>query len=265
MPYRRKYKKKIFRKRSGFRKRTRTFRKKRVPRRIPYGIVAGGSGPMGSGFPQRLRFKFYYTYSALHTSTSPASLLLTTTRMNSIFDPEEATGGGQPAFRDDLANVYNFYQVNAAKITYEIVPIPLIGTTAGPNPFNCYLTIGRDPTYPEAGTSETELQAIPNTRVVSFQGYSATYAPRKRIVSQFVRIQNLNKGYGPNSASADDKWSSLITTNPSTQVYATIGTVQEARSDLGTGSGSDFRVRIRIKICYYTTLYRTSRPGFGMD
>lgn len=71
----------------------------------------------GKVFPNRYFTKLhyetgYYTFSA--SATEPCKSIIL--RGNSLYDPEFATGGGQPSGFDVLKQVYRYYKVHASSI-----------------------------------------------------------------------------------------------------------------------------------------------------
>jgi len=72
---------------------------------------------LGSGFPDRIRIKQKYM-ELVHFSTSPTD---TTFRANGLFDPRLATGGHQPTYFDELAQIYARFKVLSASCTVECI------------------------------------------------------------------------------------------------------------------------------------------------
>lgn len=62
------------------------------------------------------------TYSDSHVLTSSSGLESKTYRINSLFDPEAATGGQQPNGFDELSALYGKYVVFGARITALFLP-----------------------------------------------------------------------------------------------------------------------------------------------
>lgn len=86
----------------------------------------------GIGFPDRFFTNLVYSDSIVLTPSSgtptPSFLL----RMNSIFDPQQSLGGGQPTYYDQLALIYKQYRVKGCKVTAMFAYQTTTGSGVGP-------------------------------------------------------------------------------------------------------------------------------------
>ena len=71
----------------------------------------------GKGFPDRLTTNVVYSDSFILDPSAVTPTPYKTYLLTSGFDPDNALGGGQPTYWDQLATVYSRYKVNGAKIT----------------------------------------------------------------------------------------------------------------------------------------------------
>lgn len=103
----------------------------------------------GIGMPDRLITNLVYSDNKTVTPGA-GSLGFFVMRMTSVFDPDEAVGGGQPTYHDQIAAMYKRYRVLGAKITAHF-SYPT-GITAGIGPAIC-------------GIQSSDVNTIPSTDV----------------------------------------------------------------------------------------------------
>jgi hypothetical protein len=65
--------------------------------------------------------KFTYHYAKLIASGAGPTFALEQLRANSIYDPEYAVGGGQPAGYNEAARLWTYYDVRACKVTCKFI------------------------------------------------------------------------------------------------------------------------------------------------
>lgn len=88
------------------------------------------------GFPRSIITKLRYCDTISLTSTTGAvgSYVF---RINSCFDPDLTGVGHQPLYYDQFAAIYNYYNVNGAKITFKVSNVDnvpaVVGVTKSPN------------------------------------------------------------------------------------------------------------------------------------
>lgn len=113
----------------------------------------------GYGFPDRLTTNLVYSEDITLTPTAVQPTQGASYRLTSCFDPQNALGGGQPTYFDQLAAVYDRYKVEGSKITC-LFSIPTT-TVAGVGPYICGITCSDVTTIPTADAGL--LVAAPNT------------------------------------------------------------------------------------------------------
>lgn len=79
------------------------------------------------GIPDRMITKLEYRTSHDFVSTFGTADILDY-RLNSVYDPESATGGGQPLWTDEMATLYNKYRVFNCRYEIKMVAINSNGT-----------------------------------------------------------------------------------------------------------------------------------------
>ena len=99
------------------------YRGRRTPRRTVPTSVAGRAGFQ----PPKKIMSFRYCTTKLSTDTSPATFVRYLFRTNSLYDPDNATGGHQPMYFDQLGALYDRYSVLSSKIIVNFQSAP--GTT----------------------------------------------------------------------------------------------------------------------------------------
>ena len=70
----------------------------------------------GKGFPDRLTTNVVYSDSFILDPSAVTPTPYKTYLLTSGFDPDNALGGGQPTYWDQLATVYSRYKVNGARL-----------------------------------------------------------------------------------------------------------------------------------------------------
>lgn len=164
----------------------------------------------GIGLPDKLTTNLVYTDSIVLDPVPAAFCPYFVVSMNDAFDPQQALGGGQPTYFDQLAAVYGRYMVNGAKLT--AVFSRSSGTTANIGPYICGITCS---TSPAPVTSDAgSLIAAPNTtfKVVNDQDGSqsvvATYSAKNTFPFIPESIQ------ARTTASPSQKWYGNIFASP---------------------------------------------------
>lgn len=84
----------------------------------------------GIGFPDKLTTNLVYSESIILTPSVGTPTPFVTYKATSLFDPNEALGGGQPTYFDQLAGIYQRYKVNGCKMTcyFSLTSGPTAGT-----------------------------------------------------------------------------------------------------------------------------------------
>lgn len=134
----------------------------------------------GKGFPDRLTTNLVYADSFILDPSAGTPMPLKSYLLTSGFDPDDALGGGQPTYWDQLSLIYKRYIVNGAKITATFSKSTSV--TANEGPYICGITCSDQSGLPS--TSAGLLISSPNTswRFVSQEDGSqqvvATYSQK---------------------------------------------------------------------------------------
>lgn len=100
----------------------------------------------GIGFPDRFRTKLVWSDSIALSGFSLGLIQNYVVRMNGPYDPQQAVGGTQPTYFDQLATLYRRYFVRGSKITVTF-GLPTT-TTAGDGPYIVGIQTGINTTLP---------------------------------------------------------------------------------------------------------------------
>jgi hypothetical protein len=184
----------------------------------------------GIGFPDQLTTNLIYSESFVLTPTALNPTPFKTYRMTSVFDPDEALGGRQPTYFDQVALIYDRYIVNGAKITVGFAR----GTNvnAGVGPFISGIQQSFDQSIPS--TSADVLLCAPNTTSVFHSVDDGT----KYCTGQY----NKNKTF----TATEGDLQSRTNGNPFTNWYAKVWTTNQ-------GSTLSLPVNVLVTIEYNVT------------
>jgi len=112
----------------------------------PYNSATRGTNPAnhtvfrGVGFPDKLTTNLVYSESFVLTPSAVLPTPYLAYKPTSLYDPQDALGGGQPTWFDQLATVYQRYKVNGCKMTaYFSLPTQ---TAANIGPYLCGIQAG---------------------------------------------------------------------------------------------------------------------------
>lgn len=145
------------RSRKPYAKKTRP-RTRRLTGPSPYNSAVVGTNPQrsvnfrGVGFPDMLTTNLVYTESIILTPSALAPCPYVVYKPNSCYDPNDAIGGGQPTYWDQLAEIYTRYSVLGCKLTASF-SLPS-QTAANIGPYLCGI---------ESSGSNTIVSTNPNT------------------------------------------------------------------------------------------------------
>lgn len=176
-------------------RKVRGVRPKRRPTRSAYApttLITTGTNPSnhsvfrGIGFPDRLTANLVYSESIILDPSAGTPCPFSSYLLTSLFDPQNALGGGQPTYHDQFSAVYSRYIVNGAKITVSFSMTQ--STTNNIGPYLCGITCGDGAGLPS--TSPSALLSTPNTvaRLVSTQDGTITMCQtysRKNVYPEF--------------------------------------------------------------------------------
>jgi len=160
----------------------------------------------GKGFPDRLTTNVVYSDSFILDPSAGTPTPYKTYLLTSGFDPDNALGGGQPTYWDQLAAVYSRYKVNGAKITATFSKSSTISANEGP--YICGIECSDSTSLPT--TNAGVLISTPNT---SF-----------RIVGQEDGSKSVVATYSSKSVYPDfvDGLQARMTSNPTINWYAKV-------------------------------------------
>lgn len=184
--------------------------------------------------PDRIMVKLKYTET---TALTGAALFDYKYRGNSIFDPEEGVGGGQPTGFDQWANFYNQYIVTASAIRVDIVNTLASGSTS-------FIVV---PTS-ESTSLATNLDLVQNYPYAK----SALLGPlsSSRSTRRIKHYISTAKMYGknPRAIMDDDQFGAITTANPVEQWHWHI----LAQSIDGT---TNITGTLQVEITFYVVFY----------
>lgn len=190
-------------------------------------VLISGTNPAntlvhrGIGFPDRFTTNLVYSDSFILDPSASTICPFKSYRLNSVFDPDNSLGGGQPTYFDQIALIYNRYMVTGSKVT----AIFSRGTTSSVNVGPYVVGIHNSRTTSLPTTSGGVLMSVPDTTTAVYSiedgttTVTATYSAKNVFPDQ------------------DDSIQSQVTTNPSTQWYANI---------FATPQGVDVEVAINV-------------------
>lgn len=236
--YRRRVRRKpIFRRRRKVFRRRRTFgRRKGKPTSLAL------RGP--TGFPDKIRVKLNY-YCTLNFTLSNLNGAYYVFRGNSLFDPEYASGGGQPYAFDQWGQFYNHYRVYGSSIkvisclpnsdTFENYP-SMQGATLAITPSVDINSLG---TYVDA----YEFREMPYTRIKG----STMYSPIRNLKNYMstAKITGVSKV----AVKAESDYSANIVSNPNKQWFWVMYMLPP------TAVSNTAIWEVAIKITYYAEFY----------
>ena len=165
---------------------------------------------------------FRYCTTKLSTDTSPATFVRYLFRTNSLYDPDNATGGHQPMYFDQLGALYDRYSVLSSKIIVNFQSAP--GTTVP-----CLVWI--------------RPLDVPSTQVADPDTIREQYGVRwKLLVSQWPNTK-LSMGWNCKSIMSVFENSASWSQTPTEQRYWEIGIMSTDGSVLTAG---DYQMNIWI-------------------
>lgn len=266
MPYKRK--RYAWRRKRRYRRKTGAFhhrsRKRRTHKKGAYrgtGVVRG-SGPFGTGFPNHLFFKHYWTGSTLLTSATNADNQMYRIKMNSIWDPDESGSATQPAFRDDISAIYNQYYVYSSELR---VYFTLEHSTGLYTPVKVYLLANNTNTYPSGSTKEYNLTGLPNCRYKDIVGNAnSNLRPTMLYMKcQPRRIISTCTG-GVTDPIGPTLWANKGA-DPSDVIYYCILASQSRDVAVGASAGDDFKIGVRWELIQHTRWSNPYNTAFDRD
>jgi len=151
-----------------------------------YNSASRGNNPANStvfrgiGFPDKLTTNLVYSQSLALTPTGLLPTPYTAYKASSLYDPEDALGGGQPTYFDQLATIYSRYMVNGCKMT-AMFSLPT-QTAANIGPYLCGIQCSDSNALPTTNSSILISSNNTTWKMVSqddgTQTVVATYSPK---------------------------------------------------------------------------------------
>ncbi len=178
-----------------------------MPRSLPE-RAWGNDGTVGCPDSVRLILRYGMMTTA---STTLGNLYSYQFRGNSVFDPDYTGGGAQPNYYDNWSQMYNSYVVLSSKIKIEVLNL----TATNP------VLVGVYPAYNTAlAASISDLVGMRYAQAKSIMGTGN--AVKATLTSSMSTAQIF--GIPELAVTADDLYSSVVTTNPASaqQWYWTI-------------------------------------------
>lgn len=160
--------------------------------------------------------------------------------MNSMFDPDVSGAGGQPSGFDQMALMYNNYQVYGCSIeaTFSNGQSGAVGISEA--------LVATSNTNVVGAWDQYEDQAGTKRRMITALGSSGSVR-KIRMFRRVRRVLGLNrKQFG------DANYGPLVSANPATQAYWVIYVRPFDRTTAPTITGS-------VKLTYYAKFYRPKR------
>lgn len=142
---------------------------------------------LGKGFPDKLTTNVVFSDTFILAASAGTPTVAKSFLMTSGWDPQDALGGNQPTYWDQLALIYSRYTVNGAKMT--AIFSRGTTTTADVGPYICGITQRDSAVIPS--TNAGVLMSAPNTtfKVVTEQSGAvevvATYS-KKNVFPDFT-------------------------------------------------------------------------------
>ena len=171
---------------------SRSSRSSRTLSKRPFQSAFQGTNPQntcvfrGIGFPDTLITNLVYSESIILTPSVGTPCPYVVYKSNSCYDPNDAVGGGQPTYWDQLGEIYTRYNVQGCKVTATF-SLPT-QTAANIGPYLCGI---------EMGDTNTLVSFNPNVLLASnnvtwrmigaqdgSQSVTATYSPTKNFAKE---------------------------------------------------------------------------------
>lgn len=163
-------------------------------------------------------------------------------RGNSIFDPDNSIGGGQPAGMAELSAIYGRYRVNASSISLSVLP-----SGADDQPFQAVLLPTAEPLAPTSGTL-TRYMSIPYAKWAC----SGRYNMRPIRIKHYMTTKKM---FVKKAAGADENYAGQASTstvsgsNPVFQWYYQIFVSDYERD-------ATWSATLMVRMKYYVTFYQ---------
>lgn len=176
-----------------------------------------------AGFaPVKKVMSFRYATTKISTDTSPATYSRVLFRTNSLYDPDNATGGHQPMYFDQLGALYDRYSVLSSKIVVSFQATP--GATVP-----CLVWI--------------RPLDVPSTQVADPDTIREQYGVRTKLLTTQWPNTKLSMGWNCKSIMSVSDNTASWSQNPTEQRYWEFGIMSTDGSPLTLG---DYQMNIVI-------------------
>ncbi len=194
--------------------------------------------PMKTPWPTRTVTRLDYT-DQLDIVCTSGVLSVYTFNSNGLYDPDQTGTGHQPLGFDQYAAQYNRYRV--LKMDYLVVfGNPAVSYSS----YRCTVAHVNGSTVP----SNPAIFEVP----YSSQGAVSTYGPPLRLRGSF-NLTKLNSD--PQKYRVDDRYSALVTGNPTEVMYCHLGIMPNATAT----------IRVHVKFVYHVEFYDIETPGASVS
>lgn len=181
-------------------------------------------------FPDVAKVKFHY--STLESFSLEQNIIGNRVyRLNSLYDPEFALGGGQPMGFDQWSTFYLKYLVYASRIKLEFIMESV-------NPIEVFLGPDNDESPPSTSDQWVSLPYYKHKVV------NSAWAPASRI----AHVCSVSTLEGRRIGSEDD-YAASTTANPFKTKFWQMGL-------LNSTSAQDITVNVRVTITYYAKMFQ---------
>ena len=184
-----------------------------------------------SGFPKSKLVKMRYI-EEITLNPGTAGVISRVYRANSVYDPYQGTGGGQPMSFDSWAAIYNKYTVVGSKCTV----IPVLTATAQVNPAYFGVSLDTDPTnYSSVMSSVPQLleQKYKDSTQIKQAGLvQSTGLNTKKNIA--IKTFSPKKWFGVTNVMDGANHSALVTANPSSEAYFQVWAASINSNDPGS-------------------------------
>lgn len=160
---------------------------------------------------------------------------------NNLYDPEYATGGGQPHGFDQLATMYDRYKVHASSIRIRVIPNP--AETADIGGSMLWASIHPSRGSVDATSTPSTIAGLPNAKTILTK---STHAGSPTTLTNFMRS---NKIYG----SKETLEAGSSSTSSSSVGQPWFWNVAFSRADK---SVADLKAFVVVELTYYATFHQ---------
>lgn len=181
-----------------------------------------------------------------HNFAAAPGFIDTIIRLNSVYDPQYAVGGGTPTGLAQLATMWGQYKVNAAKVTVKFVNNGSLPALVGM--YTC------DDSYSTPATAILNLNKLYEQDFPHKTIFPASYGQAS--IATFSRFYRIKRICDPTRVQ-DQNLCSGIATNPSTQAHLHVVSLGDTGAAIPGGTST---TRVYITVRYYSKFMLTQMP-----